>query len=352
MLPLGAFPFCGPFCQSDLKVCPEGAVKRQFGDISAAGQLKYEGNAGADKGMGDVMELLSAGQMAEMNMVSKKALRLYEQKGLLKPYRIDPDTGYRYYTHEQCSVVDAIQQMQSVGFTLAEMREILDNHDVSLMREVLERKTEELERQSYEIQMAQHTVNRLLRSCNAFESKPVFDRPVLEHMRRRRIVRFDVTPYRFEARPQPGNERLRRWELALREIKQQFIDLSIPLALFHNVGCIISRSSIESGEYECVGGFIIDERSMDDDLVTYWPEGYYLTLSIDTLFLPNGEHAEHRGMRRLIDLAHERGYRICGDYYSESILETPLFAYEGRDMMMKLFLPVDIRAARRTEGRE
>ena len=30
-------------------------------------------------------------------------------------------------------------------------------------------------------------------------------------------------------------------------------------------------------------------------------------------------------------------------------LESPLFAYEGRDMMMKLYLPVDIKAARRSD---
>ena len=293
------------------------------------------------------MELLSAGQMADLNMVSKKALRLYEQKGLLEPHYIDPETGYRYYTHEQCSMLDVIQQMQSVGFTLSEMKEVLDSRDPVLMRELLERKTEELERKAYEIEMAQYTVDRLLYSCAAYENNPPLDRPMLERIRRRRILRFPVTPYRFEARPSVENDRLRRWELALREIKQQFIDLDIPLTLFHNVGCIISRASIEAGDFECVGGFVIDRRGVDDDLATHWPDGYYLTMSIGTLFLPNGEHAEYHGMCRLIGIARDRGYRITGDYYSESLLESPLFAYEGRDMMMKLFLPVDIRGAKR-----
>lgn len=292
------------------------------------------------------MELLSAGQMADLNKVSKKALRLYEQKGLLEPHYIDPNTGYRYYTHEQCAVLDTIGQMQAVGFTLSEMKDILDNHDVALMRELLERRTEELERKSYEIEMAQHAVGRLLRSCNVYENKPLCGRPILERMRRRRIVRFDVTPYEFEARQTQDNTHLRRWEMALREIKQQFIERDIPLALFHNVGCIVSRESMLAGRFECVGGFVLDERGYAADDFTYWPEGYYLTVSIDTLFLPNGDHAEHYWLSRLIDMANERGYRINGDYYSDSILESPLFAYEGRDMMMKLYLPVDIRGAR------
>ena len=294
------------------------------------------------------MELLTAGQMADLNKVSKKALRLYEQKGLLEPYQIDPDTGYRYYTHEQCPVLDTIGQMQAVGFTLSEMKQVLDTRDVSLMRDLLERKTEELERQSYEIRMAQHAVGRLLRSCNAYENKPVCNHPILEHMRRRRIIRFPVTPYAFEPSPTQDNQRLRRWELALREIKQQFIERDIPLALFHNVGCIVSRESMETGAFGCVGGFVIDERGDVEDDFTYWPEGYYLTVSIDTLFLPNGDHAEHYWLRQLLAIARERGYRVIGDYYSDAILESPLFAYEGRDMMMKLYLPVDIKAAHRS----
>lgn len=293
------------------------------------------------------MELLSAGQMADLNKVSKKALRLYEQKGLLGPRYIDPNTGYRYYAHEQCAVLDTIGQMQAVGFTLSEMKDILDNHDVALMRELLEQRTEELERKSYEIEMAQHAVGRLLRSCNVYENKPVCGRPILERMRRRRVLRFDIgRPYAFTAHPAQDNPGLRLWEMALREIKQQFIERDIPLALFHNVGCIVSRESILGGAFECVGGFVLDERGYAADDFTYWPEGYYLTVSIDTMFLPNGDSAEHYWLCRLIDMANERGYRINGDYYSESVLESPLFAYEGRDMMMKLHLPVDIRGAK------
>lgn len=167
-------------------------------------------------------------------------------------------------------------------------------------------------------------------------------------MRRRRIIRFPVTPYAFEPSPTQDNQRLRRWELALREIKQQFIERDIPLALFHNVGCIVSRESMEAGAFECVGGFVIDERGDVEDDFTYWPEGYYLTVSIDTLFLPNGDHAEHYWLRQLLAIARERGYRVTGDYYSDAVLESPLFAYEGRDMMMKLYLPVDIKAAHRS----
>lgn len=41
--------------------------------------------------------LIPIGKMAAMNRISIPTLRLYDEKGLLKPRYVDPKTGYRYY---------------------------------------------------------------------------------------------------------------------------------------------------------------------------------------------------------------------------------------------------------------
>ena len=41
------------------------------------------------------MTLLSIGEFARLSRLSAKALRRYDQLGLLKPARVDPDSGYR-----------------------------------------------------------------------------------------------------------------------------------------------------------------------------------------------------------------------------------------------------------------
>ena len=293
------------------------------------------------------MELLSAGQMAALNQTTKKALRLYEQKGLLEPAFVDPETGYRYYSMEQCPTLDTIQQMQSAGFSLAEMKEVLDNQDLVLMRDVLERKTEELERRAFEVEMAKHSAHRLIRALNLYENKPTLDRPALEWIRRRKIVRFDITPYQFLPKWDAEGANMRHWEIALRETKQQFVDNNIPLALFHNVGCIVSQESLADRTFMTVGSFITDEPGFCTTLPhTYWEDGYYLTVTIGSSLMEDGSNTEHYWMCRLLDIAEERGYRISGDYYSDMLLESPLFAYEKRDMMMRCFLPVDLRTSR------
>ena len=47
------------------------------------------------------MELLTIGAFAKASRLSPKALRLYDELGLLTPARVDPDTGYRRYAPEQ-----------------------------------------------------------------------------------------------------------------------------------------------------------------------------------------------------------------------------------------------------------
>lgn len=43
-------------------------------------------------------ELFSIGDFSRMSRLSVKALRLYDQEGILKPGYVDPQNGYRYYS--------------------------------------------------------------------------------------------------------------------------------------------------------------------------------------------------------------------------------------------------------------
>lgn len=59
--------------------------------------------------------------------LSKKAINLYEQKGLICPKK--DKLGYRVYSHEDYLQLLKIQQLRQFDFSLAEIKEILiDNH--------------------------------------------------------------------------------------------------------------------------------------------------------------------------------------------------------------------------------
>jgi DNA-binding transcriptional MerR regulator len=69
--------------------------------------------------------LLAIGAFARMTRLSIKALRLYDQLGLLQPQHVDPQTGYRYYGVDQLSSARMIRNMREMDMPLATIRQVL-----------------------------------------------------------------------------------------------------------------------------------------------------------------------------------------------------------------------------------
>lgn len=71
-------------------------------------------------------ELLSIGEFAALTRLSVKALRHYDDQGLLAPVRVDPVSLYRYYAPDQVRRATLIGTMRRMDVPLAVIREVLD----------------------------------------------------------------------------------------------------------------------------------------------------------------------------------------------------------------------------------
>lgn len=69
--------------------------------------------------------LIMIGQFSEMTATSKRMLRHYDKMNILKPVEINQDNGYRYYNHNQISLLYTIKLLQGFGFSLAEISQII-----------------------------------------------------------------------------------------------------------------------------------------------------------------------------------------------------------------------------------
>jgi DNA-binding transcriptional MerR regulator len=66
-------------------------------------------------------DLLSIGSFADRTRLSRKALRIYDRSGLLRPAEVDPDTGYRRYRPGQVPAGRLIGLLRGAGLGLAEI---------------------------------------------------------------------------------------------------------------------------------------------------------------------------------------------------------------------------------------
>ena len=72
------------------------------------------------------MQLLTIGAFGRASRLSIKALRLYDELGLLRPVRVDPATGYRYYDRGQLQQARLVAWLRRLGMPLARIREVCE----------------------------------------------------------------------------------------------------------------------------------------------------------------------------------------------------------------------------------
>ncbi|MCH0560118.1 MerR family transcriptional regulator [Streptomyces sp. MUM 16J] len=70
------------------------------------------------------MGLLTIGSFAKASRLSPKALRLYDELGLLPPARVDPVTGYRLYASEQLEQARLVAWLRRLGMPLARIQHV------------------------------------------------------------------------------------------------------------------------------------------------------------------------------------------------------------------------------------
>ncbi|MFI0961947.1 MerR family transcriptional regulator [Streptomyces sp. NPDC021080] len=70
------------------------------------------------------MDMLTIGAFAKASRLSPKALRLYDELELLRPARVDPGTGYRYYAADQLEQARLVAWLRRLGMPLARIRQV------------------------------------------------------------------------------------------------------------------------------------------------------------------------------------------------------------------------------------
>lgn len=123
---------------------------------------------------------MNIGEAALRAGLPVKTIRYYEDVGLVRPERAE--NGYRDYAEEDLQRLGFINRARSLGFSIAECRQLLAlyedksraSHDV---REVAVGHVARIEAKIAELQAMKMTLERLVRACHGDE-RP--DCPILD----------------------------------------------------------------------------------------------------------------------------------------------------------------------------
>jgi MerR family mercuric resistance operon transcriptional regulator len=116
---------------------------------------------------------LTIGKLAKTGGVGVETIRYYQRRGLLEtPTR---DVGIRRYGSDDVRRLRFIKQAQAAGFTLEEIKELLDldaSEDRSRARELARARVTALDEKIAELEQARDALRRLARECGSGKAGP------------------------------------------------------------------------------------------------------------------------------------------------------------------------------------
>ncbi len=120
--------------------------------------------------------MFQIGEFSRIGRVTIDTLRHYDALGLLKPAKVDPVTGYRYYTTRQLQSLNRIIALKEVGFSLEEIARILrDQPTVDELRGMLKAQLALAESAIEAAQLRRERILTRLNYLNQEENMPAYD---------------------------------------------------------------------------------------------------------------------------------------------------------------------------------
>ena len=88
--------------------------------------------------MRNALTSITIGEFARRTRLSPKALRIYDELGLVTPARVDPDSGYRFYREDQVERARLVGQLRRLDMPLATIGRVLALEGAEAARAIAE----------------------------------------------------------------------------------------------------------------------------------------------------------------------------------------------------------------------
>lgn len=149
------------------------------------------------------VQLYKIGMFANMNRVTIKTLRYYDEQKLLIPVYVDENNGYRYYEAGQMAELQRIIALKNMGFSIEDIRKIMEGAEE---KSLLLGKKQEILKEIADLTAQLAQVENYLAKDSVNLSAPILIKEIPEVIvcsMKQRIKSYDVL---FELMPQMGEK--------------------------------------------------------------------------------------------------------------------------------------------------
>ena len=236
-------------------------------------------------------------------------LRHYDALGLLKPAKVDPLTGYRYYSARQLLLLNRILALKEIGFSLEEIARILhDGLSGDELRGMLKAQLIRAESEIHSTQARRERILARLNQLNLEDNMPVYE-VTLKPVQKQTIAAIRESVLTIEQMPERCSamfDTIARW------MNENRLPFGPSLTIYHNDS--YTRENIDT---ECA--FIIPNEAAvktarpDQRIVIHQMEAVHLvasTIVTDDFYKKvDGLTPAYNAVAQWIE---ENGYKIVG----------------------------------------
>lgn len=271
-------------------------------------------------------DLFTIGEIAALFSVNIRTLRYYDEYGILKPEKTDPQTGYRYYSTRQFERLNTIKYLRALDMPLEKIRLFFENRDTQMLRTLLREQREETLAQLEVLKKIEKKLERRLSQLDDAE----FGKTDV-------ILRAEYPPRRVaflkkEIRP---DEDL---EYPIRELdRKNGLESMIFLG---KVGLSIDQAHLLAGQFEAYDGIFVfveqeDHFQGEEKLL---PGGSYVTMRFSGTHQSAAEH-----YRKLFLYMEEKGLVCAADSVEVTLIDAG-FTDDESKYVTELQIPVRKKA--------
>ena len=267
-------------------------------------------------------DLFTIGEMHKLFAVPVRTLRFYDEIGLLRPERVDPRTGYRYYSAGQFERLNTIKYLRALGVSLERIRGFFENRDTDVVELLLQEQLADTRRRLDELRRIERRIGRRLDDLR--RARTAKTGVVLQKALPARAIAF----LRQEI-PQGGD-----LETPLAELQSHIRqDAAVFLG---KVGVSIARERLYARQFDRYTGIFlfVEPEEQYGGPVLHLPAGEWLTVCY------RGTHAHSApSYELLLDEAARRGFELAEDSVEVTHIDAG-FTSDETQYLTELQVPV------------
>ncbi|WP_129597160.1 MerR family transcriptional regulator [Anaerophilus nitritogenes] len=242
---------------------------------------------------------LSIGEFARLRNITTETLRHYDRIGLLKPMKVDPKTGYRYYSILQYEQLGTIKELRQLGMSIDEIKKYFNNRNLKQSVHILKDKHDKLIKKIKELQELEKNISKKIKHLEDISQVSDFEGIVIKEIEEREIITFDKSI---------KNEI--DLSYACLELENTLKEIA-PILASNRFGAIRKQKDIALNKYKesiVMFLFIKDKENIDEKHIKKIEKGTYACLYGKGSIWDIEVH-----LKKMIAYIEKEGYSICGD---------------------------------------